>query len=464
MRYEERACIVRIALDLIKADGIIDTREIDSLDVLRKKYAITREDEICAADYTLSQALKHITSADDATKHTFMQDFIQITMSDDFCAREEALLLMALRLMLTIDLPCEVSILSFDSSVINFENSQILYLESEFDKEVNEQMQKFYREICSEVRLAGFELVYLPKVSEHYSSIAEADLLRIVKCLYPKVSTERLQSVITQMLNLSTASFCNNQLSPKFSIKELRSISPSFLIKIGDSTVNDKRISNFLLVEIAKNPLATIRTILDLFAEHYHNLRLNYIQEAKGRFIFTGYYRQIFDILMLRKGIKSAVVLDPSRERIYFPEADVKLNKIHRREKALYALFLMESASGGINFSPPESPKQLERYEKSMKAIMHKYQLIYRMFGGDSEKAPNIEIPEIRLPMISLLKKQLSQLKDILYHVDDYMIQRNIYGNYSVNIPASLCCCCGVERTDIKLLSESEDWIRIAAI
>ena len=162
-----------------------------------------------------------------------------------FCAREEALLLMALRLMLTIDLPCEVSILSFDSSVINFENSQILYLESEFDKEVNEQMQKFYREICSEVRLAGFELVYLPKVSEHYSSIAEADLLRIVKCLYPKVSTERLQSVITQMLNLSTASFCNNQLSPKFSIKELRSISPSFLIKIGDSTVNDKKNIEF---------------------------------------------------------------------------------------------------------------------------------------------------------------------------------------------------------------------------
>lgn len=100
----------------------------------------------------------------------------------------------------------------------------------------------------------------------------------------------------------------------------------------------------------------------------------------------------------------------------------------------------------------------------AMSCGVHKYQLIYRMFGGDSEKAPNIEIPEIRLPMISLLKKQLSQLKDILYHVDDYMIQRNIYGNYSVNIPASLCCCCGVERTDIKLLSESEDWIRIAAI
>lgn len=464
MRQEERASIVRIVSDLIKADGIIDTREIDFLDAIRNKYSITKEDEICAADYTLAKALKFIVAADDATKHAFINDFNQVAMSDDFCAREEALLLIALRLALTINLSCDVSVLSFDSSVINFENSQILYLESEFDKRINEQMQTQYREICSEVRLAGFELVYLPKVSEHYSSIAGADLLRIVEYLYPKVGVERLQTIITQMLNLSTASFCNNQLSPKFSIKELRSINPSFMIKIGESTVNDHKMSNFLLVEIEDNPLATIRAILDLFAEHYHNLRLNYIQEAKGRFIFTGYYRQIFDILMLRKGVKSTVVIDPNRERIYFPEADIKLGKIHRREKALYALFLLESASGGINFSPPESPKQLERYEKRMSAIMRKYRLIYRMFGGEPEKAPNIEVPEIRLPMISLLKKQLMQLSDILYQVGDYMIQRNIYGNYAVNIPASFCFCCGIDKSDIKLLSESDDWIRIAAM
>lgn len=42
---------------------------------------------------------------------------------------------------------------------------------------------------------------------------------------------------------------------------------------------------------------------------------------------------------MLRKGVKSSVVIDTLKEQIYFPEADVKLEKIHRREKALYALF-----------------------------------------------------------------------------------------------------------------------------
>ena len=124
---------------------------------------------------------------------------------------------------------------------------------------------------------------------------------------------------------------------------------------------------------------------MDLFAECYHNLRLNYIQESKGRFIFTGYYRLIFDILMLCKGVRSTVVIDPLRERICFPDADAKIDKIHRREKALYALFLLESSSGGINFNKPESPSQLERYQKRMKAIMTKYRMIYRMFGGEEE-------------------------------------------------------------------------------
>lgn len=41
MRQEERASIMRIVSDLIKADGIIDTREIDYLDDLRAKYSIS---------------------------------------------------------------------------------------------------------------------------------------------------------------------------------------------------------------------------------------------------------------------------------------------------------------------------------------------------------------------------------------------------------------------------------------
>ena len=56
MKQEERASIIRVVSDLIKADGIIDTREIDFLDDLREKYGITKDDEIFAESLNLASA------------------------------------------------------------------------------------------------------------------------------------------------------------------------------------------------------------------------------------------------------------------------------------------------------------------------------------------------------------------------------------------------------------------------
>lgn len=167
---------------------------------------------------------------------------------------------------------------------------------------------------------------------------------------------------------------------------------------------------------------------------------------------------------MVRKGIKSPVVIDVYRGHIRFSEADLKIEKLHRREKALYALFMLESASGGVNFSKPTTPNELARYTRRMTAVQEKYRLIYKKFGGEPQKAPDISKSEIRLPLIALIRKQLKALGDVLFHVDDYMIQRNMFGNYCINISPSLCCYCGVNANDIYKLSDSEEWQRISAL
>lgn len=463
MKQSERASIMRIVSDLIEADGIIDTREISFLATLREKYSIKAEDEILATSMTFAEALNILLKAEEKLKTDLIGDFNLLAMSDNYCAREEALLILALRCCLTINVE-GASVISMDTSEIKFEGAQILYVESEYDKNINAQIQEHYREICAEIRLAGFDFVYLPKIAEHYRSISETNLYQIADFLYPKVSHERLKVIISQLYNLSSESFCKDQLAAKLNVSEFALISSSFMIKIGDSLVNDKVVSNFLVIEIENNVLKTIRYILDLFAENYHNLRLNYLQEETGRFIFRGFYKQIFDILMLRKGVKSSVVIDTVREQIYFPEADVKLEKIHRREKALYALFLLESASGGINFNKPSNMKQLEKYEKRMNAILKKYQAIYKKFGGEADKAPNILDYSTRAPMIALLKKQILNLGDILFHADDYIIQRNPYGNYGVRISPKLMACRKGLDDSLELLSESKEWLSILAL
>ena len=179
MKQAERASIMRIVSDLIEADGIIDTRELLFLDSLREKYGIKKEDEILAASYTFADALNELQKSDDSLKHDLIGDFNQVAMSDDYCAREEALLILAIRCCLTINIGSQVSVLSIDTSNINFEDAQILYVESEYDENINEQIQEKYREIATEIRLAGFDFVYLPKLAEHYNSISETDLFQI---------------------------------------------------------------------------------------------------------------------------------------------------------------------------------------------------------------------------------------------------------------------------------------------
>lgn len=466
MKQAERASIMRILVDLIEADGIIDTRELISLDRLRKKYAITQEDEKMSASFTFAESLQILANVDLETRHHLLTDFESVAMSDDFCAREEALLILSLRCCLTIDTGAEVNVFSVDASNLSIEDTQILYLESEYDKDINDEIQKQYREICAEIRLAGFDFVYLPKIIEHYKSISETDVLHIASFIYPKVSTERLKLIVSQLLSLTTEKFCKEQVAIKIGVKQFETLNPSIMIKIGESIVDEKNMSNFMVVEIDEGFLSSIRILLDMYSESYRNYRLNYLREEKGRFIFKGFYKQLFEILMLRKGVRSLVVIDPAREKIYFPEADAVLENVHRKEKALYALFLMESASGGVNFNKPKpgTPKLMERYERNMNRLMRKYSIIYHKFGGDIDKTPDIRAYEKRAPMMSLLKKQLLKLGDALFHVDDYTIQRNFFGNYSVSISSALCYCADNKDNGITLLSEDKDWQEIAAI
>lgn len=147
------------------------------------------------------------------------------------------------------------------------------------------------------------------------------------------------------------------------------------------------------------------------------------------------------DLYLEHSGIKSSILIDTRRGEISLPEAGVILNKLHRREKALYTLLILESASGGINFTKPNTEKKLEKYRKRILSIQQKYNIIYKKFGGEETNAPDIEKDKIRFPMISLIKKELTKYQEQLFNIDDYIIQRNIYGNYCINLDHTKCLC-----------------------
>lgn len=458
MKQSERAAMMRIISDLLKADGIIDSRELNYLDDVRSAYGITRADEAAADLLTFAEAVNILKHTDDAFHQAFLSRCLQMAMSDNFCARPEALLLLALRLCLdNRDDAMPATIFSVATAELEFDDTQVLYIESGHDASANSEIATAYQAICNEVRLAGFDFVYLPHIAAHYSSIPVEQLQRIVEYLYPRISPQRAMIICRQICNLTTARFCADQLVAKLGMSQLADVPPSLMVRIGESVSEGRTVANFLLVELDVTRVATsISHILSLFTRIYRNSTLNYLTEEAGRFVYKGFHRQLFDILVLRRGIRSRAVADFCREEILLPEADTRIEGIHRREKALFALFLLESPKGGIPFGQPADARQRENHLRSMEAIQKRYNRIYALFGGDPQKAPDLTKTATRAPMLALLKKQTLKLSDVLHHVDDYIIRRNNYGCYQLTLHPNLCCLCIDSPTNIQPFQGSE--------
>ena len=461
MKQIERISISRILFDLIKADRIIDSGEMSQYAVLKERYSIHKEDEIAATRMTFSEAVNNIAKSDRGLKIDFLGDCSDMTLSDGHCDRSEALLLLALKCKLTAESD-DVEILSIPKSVFNITASSVLYVESRTEQRVNDVILSNYRTLIKECQLAGFNFIYIPKVIEHYKNTDRQLTNQIISFLAPSFSEEGINSVVNGLFSMTTTSFCKDILCNKLGITSLRTTSPSLLIKIGESYVEDNIYSNYLKVEVEEDIVATLQKILDYFMSMISTdvITISKAEEKENQFLYHGFYKQLLDIFMMRKNVRSKLIINPYKEEISFPDIDSKLEKLHRREKALYVLLLITTFEGGINFNPPTTAKQLARYNARMTVLQERYQKIYELFGGD--KAPDLSQPEIRRPIISCLKRSLGLLKEMLYNSEDYMITKDEYGNLRVELEQELQYI--YSSNGIIRLPESETFKRITKV
>ena len=368
---------MRIVSDMIKADAIIDMQEIEFLNGIRQKYNIKRDDEIIAETLTLAEAFQVLKETQESFKQDIWGDFRGMVFSDNTCSREEAMYLLAIVACLSDKLSERSEVYSVEvSENVKLDNSQVLYIEGEYYKETNHEIANHYREIINELRLIGFNFVYIPKIGEHYRSLSSDDLHTLISFLYPSVTEIQMEHVARQLTTLSTSDFCKTEIVGRMKMEGLAHSLPSMMFRIGLSSIKGKNYDNFLVLTIDEDTLVVVRRIVDTFVSMFKPRILNPTYEEKQRFVYHGFYKQIIDSFVYKKGIRSSVVVDLVHGDILLPEADTKIAGLHRREKALYALFLLESSSGGINFNKPSGAKSLDKYNHRMAAIQQKYEII----------------------------------------------------------------------------------------
>lgn len=434
-----KVAIARIFSDLIKADRIIDSGEMQCWQGIRQKYAIDKEIEVEALSVTLGDALNAICSSGvQGLKEDLLGDCRAMAMSDGFCAHTEASLMIALTLMLESVQNYKIETISIPKGDFNIDLSTVLYIESDYDEDTNVAIGRHYRTIYKELQLAGFHFVYLPKIIEHYRSTDKALFRDILSFIAPYLGEIGLEGIYNSLMNMTTARFCKDLLCNKLGLSELRNTNPSLLIKIGNSFVGETQYANYLKIEVDEEIVSCVQSLIDKFCNLLTTdvYIVNASEETDTQFHFHGFYKQLLDIFLIRKNIRSSILIDPYKEEIYFPEIDSKASGLHRREKVMYAMMLC-SGNEGFNFNAPRDAEGMRRFDKSMDIVKRKYRTLYSMFGGDHEGAPDLSQPEIRRPIISCLKRSIKQLS-ALYNPEDYNITKDRGGLLTVHVEPEL--------------------------
>lgn len=247
MLRAHKIAVARIFADLIKADRIIDTGEMECWNRVCAKYSIDKEVETDAQYVSFSDALESIcNSGVQGLKEDLLSDCRSMTVSDGFCAHSEALILIALILMLDSYQPFRVETFSIPKASFNIDIATSLYIESDYDAATNEAIRVNYRSLFKEFQLAGFHFVYPPKIIEHYQDTDPKLFHQILSFLAPSMSESGIENAYKSLMKMTTGVFCKDLLCNKCGITDLRNTYPSLLIKIGNSFVGEDAYANYL--------------------------------------------------------------------------------------------------------------------------------------------------------------------------------------------------------------------------
>ena len=405
MKQREKIAIVRILTDLVKSDTVIDMREIELFGEICNSYNIDGSAVLAEAqNITLADAVNELKGLSAAKRQILVSHLERLALADGKCESSEALLVLALRYVLESGggdiIDCSTGELD------NIEPFTVFYVESDYDEGTNDVIKANYRTIDNELRLAGFDFVYIPCKSRYFSQVEQGQLMSIIRHLAPAVSDSSIKAVYDKMCNLTTVDFCRSLLYNKMGLKSLYDTEPSFLVKIADSRVAFKPVHNYFKFIITGNVLDDIRYFIDCYRHIVKDGGITVLQETHNgsRFEYRGFNKSIFDLLAFPgKKFDSRILIDVSRHRILFEDINAELD-LSAYERALYVFLLYADVMGKVVRRNDTSMTRVKR----LNIVFNK---IYNMVGKWENDEEKTYITPGLPASLSRIKKKLSELE-----------------------------------------------------
>ncbi|MBO4612313.1 MAG: hypothetical protein J5671_03985 [Bacteroidaceae bacterium] len=312
MTREHRTAMARIISDMIKADNIIEESEIRDMKKLMSGYSITHQEMSDARKIRFSDAVNTLKELPIRERKAFFDHIYSIALSDNICVPREALLLIALQYCLIEDnkktdgtTPSKPYLISCPTGEASFNDQYMVYLESSYDEERNEELKQHFRLLVTITRLCGFNFIYIPKMVEEFRGMNKQYVKDVISYMAPNIEETSIQQVYDRLCDMTTVDFFRNVLYERLQVKALHNTPPSLLINIGTSVVpycsaggSIQYYTEFLCIPISSNILTLVDDILGFYQSKVSIRQSITISDSKGQFKYFGFYKALFDFLV----------------------------------------------------------------------------------------------------------------------------------------------------------------------
>lgn len=312
MTIEHKTAMARIISDMIKADNIIEEKEICSMQTIMKHYSISQKNMSDARKIRFSDAVNILQELPLPERESFLQNIYSLSLSDNVCVPKEVLLLIALQYCLVTNEAKDKKgkrvaapyLVSCPTTEFSMNDQYMVYLESSFDKERNNEILRDFELLVMRSRINGFNFVYIPKMVEEFCQMDSKYVQDVIRYMAPHLDETIVSDVYGRLCNMSTETFFRNVLYEKLQVKALHNAKPSLLINIGTSVVPYCNIdgsvqyySEFLCIPIVNDTLSLVTEVLDFYKKKV-SLHSITITENQGQFKYFGFYKALFDFLI----------------------------------------------------------------------------------------------------------------------------------------------------------------------
>lgn len=341
----QRRAVMKLAVELVKADDRIHSKEVAVLDELQSMLGLEQEELDLIHYLSLENAVECLNDLDEDSTERVTGLFKDIMCSDNDIDFEENLLLSSISMSCGIGSRDWCRILSTSAPESEVPEKQIVFLESKVSEAAHLVLDDKYDNLLISKAFGdiGIEFFYLPDIVREFAKNLEEDdrsglFQRSMEYLVPAGDKIKLNHLKESLATLDTGTFYHLILS-RFNIAPERIPYPAFLLtKIRDSHILDdsdtmRRTVDFLCIDISSEVKKRILAFVSRF------------DERRDLLSYKGYYKFLYDYLSSEAKITNPISIN-SKGDFILGSGEIIRFKSAPQAKTLYLLLLSRGHKG----------------------------------------------------------------------------------------------------------------------